>query len=85
MSNVTTTVTYTWQNAGLFARVTNATTPTGGTATLTIRDAFGTLVYSRPLSDPLVEATQIGSAGRWTITLTLTGFSGRLNFKVARV
>lgn len=85
VSGVTTTVRYTWENTGLFARVTHATTTGDGTATLTIRDAFGSLVYQRSLSADLAESTRIGSPGRWTITLALTGFSGTLNFKVRRL
>jgi hypothetical protein len=84
VTGVTTTVVYDWRNTGLYARVHHATTTTAGTASIVIRDAFGTIVYQRALVPSLNQASQIGSPGTWTITLTLTDYSGTLNFRVQK-
>jgi hypothetical protein len=49
-----------------------------------IRDAFRTIVYEHPLVPSLNQASQIGSPGTWTITLTLTDYSGTLSFRVQK-
>ena len=81
VANVTTTVTYSWANSGTRATINHSTTTTGGTTLLVIRDALGASVYNRALSASLSEATTAGQAGTWTIQLTLTGYSGTLNFR----
>jgi|SRR3990172_1277152 len=51
VTGVTQTLQYTWQNTGTAASVNQTTTVTAGSATLTIRDAAPTQVYSRNLAD----------------------------------
>jgi hypothetical protein len=86
LNNVTGTYDYTWQNTGTVARVTHSTNAGAtGTATLVLRDAVGTQVYSgtlassgQPLSAPA------GVAGAWTVRLVFTGYSNaQVNFAVA--
>ncbi|HEX9755499.1 MAG TPA: hypothetical protein VGA42_07310 [Gemmatimonadales bacterium] len=84
VTGITTRVVYDWRNTGLFARVNHATTTTAGTASIVIRDAFRTIVYEHPLVPSLNQASQIGSPGTWTITLTLTDYSGTLSFRVQK-
>jgi len=84
LSNVSQTLTYTWQNTGTMADVNHATGPSGGSATLTIRDADGTQVYGRGLSDNGTFQTNTGSSGGWTIVVELSGADGTFNFRVQK-
>lgn len=69
VTNVTQTLQYSWQNTGTTANVNQATVLTAGSATLTIRDAAGTQVYTRNLADNGTFATNAGTTGlgrfRW--------------------
>jgi len=78
---------YTWQNSGTVAKITHASDAGAtGTATLTVKDAAGTLVYSgqlvssgQPLSSPA------GVAGAWTITVAYSNYSNtQVNFGVLK-
>ena len=51
---------------------------------LSIRDASGATVYDQSLSPSLNEDTASGSAGNWTIVVTLSDYSGTLNFRVQK-
>lgn len=82
---VTSTLSYTWANTGTRATVNHSTTVTAGTAELTIRDASGTVVYSKALVPSLNEPTAVGGPGSWTIQLRLTNYSGTLNFRVQKL
>jgi len=84
VTNVTQTLQYTWQNTGTQANVNQATVLTAGTATLTIRDAAGTQVYTRNLTDNGTFQTTSGATGGWSIQVVLTSVSGTLNFRVQR-
>ena len=85
VTNVTTTVTYPWANAGTRATINHATTTTAGSTLLVIKDATGATVYSKALSPSLSEPTTAGQAGTWSIQLTLTNYSGTLNFRVQKL
>ena len=82
---VTSTQTYSWSNTGTQATINHSTTTTAGTALVTIRDAAGTVVYSKALVPSLNEATATGTTGTWTIVLTMTTYSGTLNFRVQKL
>lgn len=84
VSNVTWTFVYTWANSGDSATVNQATTVTGGSAMLTIADKNGTQLYSQSLSANGTFGMSKGVAGNWTITVTLTNYSGTLNFRVQK-
>ncbi len=85
VTNVTATRTYTWQNTGTRATVNHATSLTGGTIRLTMRDAAGTVAYDKGLVPSLNEPTSVGSAGAWTIVVTMTGYSGTINFRAQKL
>jgi hypothetical protein len=81
------TYSYTWQNTGPVAKIMHASDAGAtGSATLTVRDAEGTQVYSgqlatsrEPLSDP------VGVAGAWTITILYADYSNtQVNFAVLK-
>ena len=82
VKNVTTTVSYTWNNSATRATIDHSTTSDAGSAVLEIRDSAGTVVYSENLSPSLNEASSEGLAGDWTIQVKFTGYTGTLNFTV---
>ena len=84
LNNVTTTVQYTWQNSGTTANVNQATVTTAGTATLIIKHAAGTQVYTKDLNANGTFVTSAGTSGAWTIRLELVSVSGTLNFRVQK-
>ena len=85
VATVTATRTYTWQNTGTRATVNHSTTLTGGTIHLTIRDAAGTVVYDKGLVPSLNEPTSVGTAGSWTVVVSMTGYSGSINFRAQKL
>lgn len=86
VTNVSTTLTYAWKNAGTRATVNHSTTTSGGSTLLTIRDSVGTVVYSKALVPSLNEPTSpVGVAGTWSVSLTLTNYSGTLNFRAEKL
>jgi hypothetical protein len=87
IQNFSGTYNYTWQNTGTVAKITHASDAGAtGTATLTVKDAVGTQVYSgqlassgQPLSAPA------GVAGAWTVTLVYVNYSNtQVNFGVLK-
>ncbi len=85
VNNVTSTLTYTWQNTGTSATVNQSCAITGGTATLVILDNNGTQVYTKDLSANGTFTTTAGVTGSWTIRVTLTSNSGDLNFRAQKI
>lgn len=84
LRNVTTTVDYDWQHSGTVANVNQATQLSSGSALLVIRDAQGTEVYRRNLTDNGTFQTAAGTAGRWRIRVELSNATGAVNFRVQR-
>jgi hypothetical protein len=84
LNNVTQTILYTWQNTGTQANVNQATAITAGSATLRIRDAAGSQVYSNSLAANGTQATSAGTTGNWAIEVVLSNVSGTINFRVQK-
>ncbi len=84
VQGVTQDLSYMWQNSGTAAAVNQATTVTGGQAILTIRDANGNVVYRGDLVNNGTFTTGSGTTGTWTITLSLSNYTGTLNFRVQK-
>jgi hypothetical protein len=87
LDGVSGTYNYTWQNTGTLAKVTHSSdSGATGTATLTVKDATGTQVYSGPFAstgEPL--SSPSGTAGAWTITVVYTNYSNtQVNFAVVK-
>ena len=82
VKNVTTTVSYIWNNSATRATIDHSTTSDAGSAVLEIRDSAGSVVYGKNLSPSLNEASSEGLAGDWTIQVKFTGYTGTLNFTV---
>jgi len=83
VTNVTWTYTYIWSNSGDSATVNQATTITGGSATLTISDNSG-MLYSQSLSANGTFGMTKGLPGSWTIKVVFTNYSGTVNFRVQK-
>ena len=84
VTDVGTVLQYSWENTGAQASVDHSTTTAGGAARIVIKDSSGATVYDSNLAPSLNEDTASGSAGNWTITVTLTSYSGTLNFRVQK-
>ena len=84
MTNVSQTLTYTWQNTGISANVNQASSVTGGSADVLIRDAQSTVVYTANLATNGTFVTNNGTAGAWTIQVALSGCNGTVNFRVQK-
>lgn len=87
IQDFTGTNTYTWQNTGTLAQISHASDAgAAGTATLVVRDAAGTQVYSGQLvssGQPL--STPAGVAGNWTIQVVYSSYSNtQVNFAVSK-
>lgn len=81
--------TFTWQNGQLTADYNADITATAtGVFLMSIRDADGTEVLNRTLGDTpepdsFSGVTSAGTAGEWTVTITVTNFSGDGSFSVS--
>lgn len=84
MTGVSQTLTYTWQNTGIAANVNQASSVTGGSADVLIRDAQSTVVYTSNLATNGTFVTNNGVAGAWTIQVALSGCKGTVNFRVQK-
>ena len=84
LDKVTQTLTYTWAMTGTVANVNQSASSSSGSATLRIVDGAGVEVYSRSLAANGTFNTTAGTAGNWTITVTLSDVSGALNFRVEK-
>jgi hypothetical protein len=85
VTDVTTTLVYTWPNSGTRATINHATSTTAGTTLVVIKDNAGVTVYSHALAASLNEPTTAGQAGTWTITVTLTNYSGTLSLRAQKL
>ena len=84
ITNLSINVGYTWRNTGTTANVTQSSSVTSGTATLTIRDANGATVHTRSLSQNGTFTTSTGASGNWRIEVAPSNAGGTLNFHVQR-
>lgn len=77
---------YAWQTTGTAASINQATTLTAGTATVTVSDANGKVVYTGNLASngTFTSAAGVGP-GTWSIDVALSGYSGTLNFRVQKL
>lgn len=75
---------YDWENTGTQATIDISEAIAGGSATLTIRDAAGTVVYDEEISEGGDGTTPAGVAGGWQIEVVLSGTTGAFNFRVQK-
>jgi len=79
MQNVTTTMTYAWQNPGAYAAIQHLSFTPHGTTMLIIADASGTEVYRGKTLYQLEDRTLDGVPGAWTVTFTLDQSVGNID------
>lgn len=84
LSSVQQTLRYTWTITGDSANVNQASAITGGTATLTIRDQLGAVVYQANLTSNGTFHTSKSSPGAWRIEVKLSNVDGTVNFRVQK-
>lgn len=87
IQSVTGTYNYTWQNTGTLAQISHASDAGAtGTATVVVRDAAGTQVYSGQLaSSGQPVSSPAGVAGAWTISVVYSNYSNtQVNFAVTK-
>ncbi|HEX5005395.1 MAG TPA: hypothetical protein VFV65_08755 [Gemmatimonadales bacterium] len=71
IQNVTTTLTFTWQNPGTVAEIDHQSFMPHGSTLLIIRDAADSLRYEGKLLYQLEDRTAAGVPGEWTVTFSL--------------
>ena len=80
MQNVTTEMTFTWQNPGQYADIQHLSFIPHGTALLIIKDAADSVRYDGELLYELDDRTVgIGVPGEWTVTFSLDQSVGNVN------
>lgn len=80
--NVTTVVSYQWQNPQAAASIDHSTALTAGSAVLTLFDADSTQVYTSGLLASGTDVSDAGTAGTWIVTVAFSDFDGTANFRV---
>ena len=84
LDNVTDRRSYDWQNTGTQATIDVSQAITNGSATLTIRDAEGSVVYEAEINSAIDDTTLAGIAGVWQIEVKLVKATGTFNFRVQK-
>ncbi|MDZ4862556.1 MAG: hypothetical protein SGJ01_03845 [Gemmatimonadota bacterium] len=84
LANVDQTLRYTWTNTGDSANVNQSSAVTGGTATLTVRDPAGVVVYQSNLQTNGTFHSSKSTTGAWKIEVKLVNADGMVNFRVQK-
>lgn len=86
VTGVTQNLHYAWQTSGTAASINQASTLSAGTATVTISDTNGKVVYTGNLGSNGTFTSAAGAGpGMWSIDVALNGYSGTLNFRVQKI
>lgn len=80
LADVSDALSYTWSVSSGSIVIHPATTTTGGTLTLTIKDATGAPIYNGPVPPTGDINPPSGTAGPWKVGVTLAQYSGTINF-----
>ena len=84
LSSVQQTLRYTWTITGDSASVNQASAITGGTATLTVRDPGGAVVYQANLTSNGTFHTSKSTPGAWGVEVKLANVTGTVNFRLQK-
>lgn len=84
LKTVTQTLTYTWSNTGDSASVNQSSSISYGTATLTIRDPTGTILYKSSVANNGTYHTLKGTTGSWQLEVAMNKVDGTFNFRVQK-
>lgn len=86
VTGVTQTLHYAWPTTGTAASINQASTLTAGSATVTISDVNGKIVYTGNLGSNGTFTSAAGAGpGTWSINVALNSYSGTLNFRVQKM
>ena len=80
LADVSDALSYTWSVSSGSIVIHPATTTTGGTLTLNIKDAAGAVIYDGPVPATGDISPSNGTAGPWKVRVTLAQYSGTINF-----
>lgn len=75
---------YTWQNTGPRAQVEVSPALSGGGATLTIRDAVGTILYQEDVRDDIDALSAPGTPGAWNVRIDFENTVGSFTFTLTK-
>ena len=85
MKNYSHTFTYRWINSGSLGAIVNqSSTISGGDATLVLKDALGTTVYSRSLKQNGRFTSTDGASGEWTVQILANKVTGSVLLRADR-
>ncbi|MFH2049591.1 MAG: hypothetical protein ABIJ12_09105 [bacterium] len=84
-TNVSTTLTYQWENTGAQATVDHSTALLTGSATVEVRDADSVQVYSSNLLASGTDASLSGTSGTWFVKVVFSDFDGTVNFTIEKL
>ncbi len=84
LDDVTDRRSYDWENTGTRATIDISQAITAGSATLTILDAEGSVMYEEDIADANDATTPEGLAGTWRIEVVLAKTTGTFNFRVQK-
>ena len=79
IQNVTTTMTFKWQNPGTYAAIQHLSFAPHGTTLLILNDADGTEVYRQKLLYEEDDRSLDGTPGEWTVTFSLDQTVAQIN------
>src|SRR5512143_786428 len=82
LQNIDDAVAYTWNASSGSVVIHPATSTTGGSITLVIKDANGAVVYNGPVPASGDITPPAGAGGAWKIGITLANYTGTINFAV---
>ena len=75
---------YNWENTGTQATIDVSEAISSGSATLTILDAEGSIMYQADIAGDSDGTTPEGVSGTWQIEVVLTRTTGTFNFRVQK-
>ena len=84
-ADVSTVVSYSWENTSTRVTINHSTATTSGQATVYVLDADSTQVYSSGLVASLNETSAVGATGVWTVRVVFADFTGTANFRIERL
>jgi hypothetical protein len=82
LQDVNDVVGYTWSASSGSVVIHPATSTTSGTINLDIKDAVGAVIYNGPVPATGDITPPTGAGGAWSIRVTLTNYTGTINFAV---
>lgn len=80
--DVNTVLEYSWDHTGSRATVEQTNDVINGDGDIVIKDAFDVERFNSRLLENSLDPTDLGDAGSWTITISLTDFDGDIHIQI---